>query len=160
MGKEAEELLSLAGTLKGDVLEPEDIAYAVLYLASEESKYVSGMDFVVNGGYIVLPILPFRMHSKEEIYGLGLKLLMKLYKQMIAEAITTMKYKNEPADQLLQSENGSRQKAEAQLQKVKPANQPQSDRVLAKPSESKKTIGLSCQECKVPKFLEKLCLLC
>ena len=33
------------------VLEPEDIAKVALYLGSDESKYVSGMNLVVDGGY-------------------------------------------------------------------------------------------------------------
>ncbi|OAY42956.1 secoisolariciresinol dehydrogenase [Manihot esculenta] len=49
--KEAEELISSAGNLKGVVLEVEDIAEAALYFASEESKYVSGINLVVDGGY-------------------------------------------------------------------------------------------------------------
>jgi NAD(P)-dependent dehydrogenase (short-subunit alcohol dehydrogenase family) len=35
------------------VLEAEDIARAALYLASDEAKYVSGHNLVVDGGYTV-----------------------------------------------------------------------------------------------------------
>ncbi|GLB68340.1 SDR family NAD(P)-dependent oxidoreductase [Arthrobacter mangrovi] len=31
--------------------EPDDIAYAVLYLASDESRFTTGAEFVVDGGY-------------------------------------------------------------------------------------------------------------
>ena len=33
------------------LLEPEDIAEAALYLGSDESKYVSEINLVVDGGY-------------------------------------------------------------------------------------------------------------
>ncbi|MFE5563403.1 SDR family NAD(P)-dependent oxidoreductase [Amycolatopsis japonica] len=35
----------------GEVGKPEDIAYGVLYLASDESAFVTGADLVIDGGY-------------------------------------------------------------------------------------------------------------
>jgi NAD(P)-dependent dehydrogenase (short-subunit alcohol dehydrogenase family) len=35
----------------GHLGEPDDIAYGVLYLASEESKFVTGAELVIDGGY-------------------------------------------------------------------------------------------------------------
>jgi len=35
----------------GHIGEPDDIAWAVVYLASEESKFVTGAELVVDGGY-------------------------------------------------------------------------------------------------------------
>lgn len=35
----------------GHVGEPEDIAYGVLYLASDESKFITGTELVIDGGY-------------------------------------------------------------------------------------------------------------
>jgi len=34
--------------------EPNDVAYGVLYLASDESKFVTGSEFVIDGGYIAV----------------------------------------------------------------------------------------------------------
>ncbi len=36
----------------GHIGEPDDIAYAVLYLASDELKFVTGAELVIDGGYI------------------------------------------------------------------------------------------------------------
>jgi len=33
--------------------EPNDIAYGVLYLASDESKFVLGSELVIDGGYLM-----------------------------------------------------------------------------------------------------------
>ncbi|XP_050246008.1 short chain aldehyde dehydrogenase 1-like [Quercus robur] len=46
-----EDVVSSVANLKGVVLEPEDIAEAALYLGSDESKYVSRLNLVVDGGY-------------------------------------------------------------------------------------------------------------
>jgi NAD(P)-dependent dehydrogenase (short-subunit alcohol dehydrogenase family) len=35
----------------GHVGEPEDIAYGILYLASDESRFVTGSELVIDGGY-------------------------------------------------------------------------------------------------------------
>ncbi len=32
--------------------EPEDIAQAVVYLASSKSKFVTGADWIIDGGYV------------------------------------------------------------------------------------------------------------
>jgi NAD(P)-dependent dehydrogenase (short-subunit alcohol dehydrogenase family) len=35
----------------GHVGEPDDVAYGALYLASEEAKFVTGSELVIDGGY-------------------------------------------------------------------------------------------------------------
>uniref|UniRef100_A0A5B6ZX52 Putative secoisolariciresinol dehydrogenase-like n=1 Tax=Davidia involucrata TaxID=16924 RepID=A0A5B6ZX52_DAVIN len=45
---------SVYSNLKGAMLKPEDVAEAVLYLGSDDSKYVSGHNFVVDGGFTIV----------------------------------------------------------------------------------------------------------
>jgi len=47
-------VLGVYQNLKGAVLEPKDVAEAALYLASDESKYVSGHNLVVDGAFTVV----------------------------------------------------------------------------------------------------------
>ncbi|XVE75903.1 hypothetical protein DITRI_Ditri12bG0129100 [Diplodiscus trichospermus] len=62
--KDVESLVSRAGNLKEKVLKSEDVAQAALYLASDESNYMSGLNLVVDGGYsITNPSLPIAVHS-------------------------------------------------------------------------------------------------
>ncbi|XP_065025819.1 momilactone A synthase-like [Musa acuminata AAA Group] len=51
--EEVERLLDAGANLKGVTAKPEDIAEAVLYLASDESRYVSGHNLFVDGGFTV-----------------------------------------------------------------------------------------------------------
>ena len=46
--------LSAIGNLKGEVLKPEGVAKAALYLASDDANYVSGLNLVVDGGFSVV----------------------------------------------------------------------------------------------------------
>ncbi|GLT28668.1 hypothetical protein SLA2020_035800 [Shorea laevis] len=39
--------------LKGEILEPEDVVAMALFLASDESKYVSGQNMILDGGFTV-----------------------------------------------------------------------------------------------------------
>ncbi|CAA2992351.1 Hypothetical predicted protein [Olea europaea subsp. europaea] len=47
----AEEILSASSNLKGMVPTVEDVAEAALYLSSDESKFVSGINLLIDGGY-------------------------------------------------------------------------------------------------------------
>lgn len=52
-GEEARQFLEGLGNMNllGHIGEPEDIAYAILYLASDESKFVTGAELTIDGGY-------------------------------------------------------------------------------------------------------------
>ncbi|GLJ48283.1 hypothetical protein SUGI_1019330 [Cryptomeria japonica] len=49
-----EEWANSVGNLKGVTLKEDDIAQAAMYLASDEAKYVSGLNLVVDGGFTVV----------------------------------------------------------------------------------------------------------
>ena len=51
---EVEVAVSEMGNLKGEVLKPEGIARAALFLASDEANFVSGLNLVVDGGFSVV----------------------------------------------------------------------------------------------------------
>ena len=43
---------SLSRIPLGRIGSPEDVAYAVLYMASDESSYVTGSELVIDGGFL------------------------------------------------------------------------------------------------------------
>nr|POF16867.1 secoisolariciresinol dehydrogenase [Quercus suber] len=59
-----EEVASSCANLKGVVLDPEDIVEVALYLGSDESKYVSGLNLFVDGGHsLTNPVFSNAMKS-------------------------------------------------------------------------------------------------
>nr|GLL43131.1 short-chain alcohol dehydrogenase [Ipomoea trifida] len=53
--KLAEEIVAEASNFKGKTLTTEDVAEAALYLAGDESKFVSGLNLLIDGGFSDLP---------------------------------------------------------------------------------------------------------
>ncbi|MQM00130.1 hypothetical protein Taro_032862 [Colocasia esculenta] len=52
--EDLERRMGAAANLKGPVLRAEDVAMAVVYLASDEAQYVSGHNLVVDGGFTIV----------------------------------------------------------------------------------------------------------
>ncbi|KAF5199918.1 Secoisolariciresinol dehydrogenase [Thalictrum thalictroides] len=48
---QVEDLVCRSANLKGAVLKAEDVAQAAVFLSSDESKYVSGLNLTIDGGY-------------------------------------------------------------------------------------------------------------
>ncbi len=41
----------MVGVPLGELGEPEDVANMILFLASDESRYVTGSEFMIDGGW-------------------------------------------------------------------------------------------------------------
>lgn len=52
-GEDLEKAFSVPANLKGVHLKADDVAHAVLYLGSDDSKYVSGHNLLIDGGFSV-----------------------------------------------------------------------------------------------------------
>lgn len=44
---------------------PEDIAYGILYLASDESSYVNGTELVIDGGFVTMPFPVYETNTTD-----------------------------------------------------------------------------------------------
>ena len=51
---DGDEIADLYSNLKGNSLKAQDVAEAALFLASDESKYISGHDLLVDGGFTIV----------------------------------------------------------------------------------------------------------
>jgi NAD(P)-dependent dehydrogenase (short-subunit alcohol dehydrogenase family) len=57
-------MLSVTNPLKR-MGTPEDIAYGILYLASDESSYVNGTELVIDGGFITMPFPVYETNTTD-----------------------------------------------------------------------------------------------
>jgi len=44
---------------------PEDVAYGILYLASDESSYVNGTELIIDGGFITMPFPVYETNTTD-----------------------------------------------------------------------------------------------
>ena len=49
--EEVDKVVELCSILKGGVLRPKNVSDAVVFLAFEDSEFVTGHNFVVDGGF-------------------------------------------------------------------------------------------------------------
>ncbi|KAJ0112019.1 hypothetical protein Patl1_01104 [Pistacia atlantica] len=61
------EMVQNTGVLKGANCEPIDIANAALYLASDDAKYVSGHNLMVDGGFTSFKTFNFPAHAPDSV---------------------------------------------------------------------------------------------
>ncbi|XP_031250903.1 secoisolariciresinol dehydrogenase isoform X1 [Pistacia vera] len=61
------EMVQNTGVLKGANCEPIDIANAALYLASDDAKYVSGHNLMVDGGFTSFKTFKFPAHAPDSV---------------------------------------------------------------------------------------------
>ncbi|KAL6210454.1 hypothetical protein ACLB2K_015686 [Fragaria x ananassa] len=62
------EIIHRSGALEGANCEPTDIANAALYLASDDAKYVSGHNLVVDGGFTSFKTLNFPAPDQVQVH--------------------------------------------------------------------------------------------
>jgi NAD(P)-dependent dehydrogenase (short-subunit alcohol dehydrogenase family) len=68
-GSEEAAFQAMIGDKPGRFIEPEEVALAVLYLASDESLMVTGTDLVIDAGYSVLYTFPVRLSHLVDFLG-------------------------------------------------------------------------------------------